>query len=189
MPLVTIDGNRDDNLVLFNHDGHVEREGGQASCSTCHHLNMPFDRSSSCGDCHQDMYEPTALFDHSAHVAKLEGNAGCAECHSETAPVKGIDSAAACADCHQEPAARMKVIPAAQPRWREAPGYMDAMHGACVTCHTLRAQMYPARFGELLYRCDACHNADNERALSRMAPARATADNSAGHRVATGGQK
>jgi Ni/Fe-hydrogenase subunit HybB-like protein len=190
MPLVTIDGNRDGNLVLFNHDGHVAREGGQGSCATCHHLNMPFDRSSSCSDCHQDMYEPTALFNHGAHVAKLEGNAGCAECHNEAAPIKSAETAAACTDCHQEPAARMKVIPAAQPRWRKAPGYMDAMHDACVTCHTMKAQMYPARFGELLYRCDACHNAENERAISGLAPARAIAEGSTGHqRAMTGGQR
>ena len=189
MPLVTIDGNRDGNLVLFNHDGHVEREGGQSSCSTCHHLNMPFDRSSSCADCHLDMYEPTALFDHSAHVAKLEGNAGCAECHNETAQIKSIDSAAACADCHREVAVASRVIPAAQPHWREAPGYMDAMHGACITCHTQRAQRHPELYGELLYRCDACHNADNERALSRMAPARVIADEAAAQRAMTGGQK
>jgi hypothetical protein len=189
IPLVTIDGNRDGTLVLFNHEGHISREGGQASCSTCHHLNMPFDRSTSCARCHSDMYEPTSLFSHTTHVAKLDGNAGCSNCHSEAAEVKSMETATACVDCHKQPAASLGIIPAAQPRWRDAPGYMDAMHGACIKCHTYRAQQQPDRYADLLFRCDTCHDTDNELVLSRMAPTRTTADTGTGQRAVTGGQK
>jgi hypothetical protein len=172
--LLTVDGNRDGPVVLFNHDGHIEREGGEGSCVQCHHLNLPFDRGTSCYECHRDMYEATPLFSHASHVEKLDGNAGCSECHSEELQVRSRESATACAECHSEPAGATSVIPAAQPRWRAAPGYMDAMHELCVTCHTERAELEPQRFGDLLDRCDACHNTDTEILLRRMAPARTT---------------
>jgi len=170
--LLTIDGNRDGPVVLFNHDGHVAREGDDASCAQCHHLNLPFDRGTSCYECHQDMYEPTTLFRHTSHVDKLSGNEGCSECHNEALPIKSRESATACAECHAAPAGATSVIPPAQPRWRDAPGYMDAMHGLCTTCHTERAEREPGRFGELLDRCDACHNADTEVLLRQLTPAR-----------------
>jgi Ni/Fe-hydrogenase subunit HybB-like protein len=190
IPLYTIDGNRDGTLVLFNHAGHIEREGNLASCAICHHLNMPFDRATSCTECHSDMYEPTSLFNHSAHVAKLDGNAGCSNCHSEEVQVKSMDTATACSRCHQQPAAPLRIIPPAQPRWRDAPGYMDAMHQACLKCHTYKAQQQPARYGGLLFRCDACHDTDTELVLSRMAPARtAAAESDARQAISTGGGK
>ena len=82
------------------------------------------------------------------------------------------DEGAVMIQCHLEPAGATSVIPAAQPRWRDAPGYMDAMHELCITCHAQRAQQEPERFGDLLDRCDACHNADNEWLLRRLTPAR-----------------
>ena len=189
IPLVTIDGNRNGTLVLFNHEGHIAREGNQASCSTCHHLNMPFDRATSCTQCHRDMYEPSSLFGHSTHVARLDGNAGCSNCHSEAAEVKSMETATACVECHKQPDVPTRIIPSAQPRWRDAPGYMDAMHGACIKCHTYRAQQDPVRYADLLYRCDACHNVNSEQLLSRMAPARVSVDSGTGSRSTTGGQR
>jgi hypothetical protein len=70
-PLLMIDGNRDGTLVLFDHESHAERMGGDRSCAVCHHLNLPLDRNTSCCECHRDMYEPTPLFDHASHVAKV----------------------------------------------------------------------------------------------------------------------
>ena len=171
--LLTIDGNRAGPVVLFNHDGHVEREGGRESCATCHHLNLPFDSSSSCSACHRDMYEATGLFHHETHVEKLGGTRGCAECHSQGAEIKDRESAAACAVCHTEPASGEAIVPAAEPRWRDAAGYMHAMHGLCIDCHALRAEEHPQRFGELLPRCDACHDTDTEARLQRLKPTRA----------------
>lgn len=172
--LLTIDGNRAGQAVLFNHDAHLEREGGTESCATCHHLDLPLDSSSSCYECHRDMYESTSLFDHPTHVTALGGNTGCTECHDAGNPTKGRESATACAECHAAPAGSSSVIPAPQPHWRDAPGYMDAMHGLCITCHTLRAAQEPERFGDLLDRCDACHDADTELLLRNLAPARSS---------------
>jgi hypothetical protein len=70
-PLLIIDGNRDGTLVLFDHDGHAARMGGESSCVMCHHLSLPLDQNSSCCECHRDMYEPTPLFDHASHVAQV----------------------------------------------------------------------------------------------------------------------
>ena len=172
VPLLTIDGNRDGTLVLFNHDGHVDREGGNDSCALCHHLNMPFDRNSSCFECHRDMYEPTSLFDHAEHVAKLDGVDGCTECHAEEATVKSYETATSCAECHESVVLATPIIAPPEDRWQDAVGYMDAMHNLCKTCHTQRAQQEPERFSDLLNRCDACHDADVDRDLSVFTPAR-----------------
>jgi len=174
VPLLTVDGNRAGPLVLFNHDGHIDREGGEVSCAGCHHLNLPFDRSTSCSECHRDMYEATPLFSHASHIDSLGEDQACAQCHSSTAPVKDLDSATECAACHVAPHAASRVLPVTPPRWGNAPGYMDAMHGLCVTCHTQRAELEPERFGDLLQRCDTCHNTDTELLLQRLAPSRTT---------------
>jgi hypothetical protein len=170
--LLTIDGNRDGPVVLFNHDGHMAREGGAESCATCHHLDLPFDHGTACSECHRDMYEPTPLFRHQAHIDKLGGNQGCVECHDPAAPVKELASATACAACHVPPAGGDAVLPAPPARWRSAPGYMDAMHGLCIGCHERRAQQQPLALGEALYRCDTCHDADTEGLLELRTPAR-----------------
>ena len=77
LPLLLIDGNRDGNLVLFDHDGHTAHLGEARSCVLCHHQNLPFDRNTSCFQCHRDMYETSDTFDHGSHVEQLGGNAGC----------------------------------------------------------------------------------------------------------------
>jgi hypothetical protein len=172
IPLLTIDGNRDGTLVLFNHEGHVEREGGNESCAVCHHLNMPYDRNSSCFECHRDMYEPTALFDHSGHVEKLDGVEGCVECHAEGETVKSYQTSTACTECHESAEVAIPLIPPPEAVWEDAVGYMDAMHNLCKTCHLQRAQQEPARFSDLLDRCDACHDADVDRGLLDFKPTR-----------------
>ena len=174
--LLTIDGNRAGPAVLFNHDGHIGREGGAESCATCHHLDLPFDRGTSCYECHRDMYEPTPLFDHTVHVAGLGGNVGCSECHDAEQPVKARESATACVECHALPAVSGAVIAPPEPRWRDATGYMDAMHELCINCHAQRAAQEPERFSDLLDRCDACHDADTQRLLRELAPARTVND-------------
>ncbi|MCK5651091.1 MAG: Ni/Fe-hydrogenase cytochrome b subunit [Gemmatimonadetes bacterium] len=176
VPLLTIDGNRDGTLVLFNHDGHVEREGGNDSCVLCHHLNLPFDRNSSCFECHRDMYEPTSVFDHARHVEELNGVGGCSECHSEEEAVKSYETATECVECHESPELALPIIAPPEPRWKDAVGYMDAMHNLCKTCHTQRAQQEPERFSDLLDRCDACHDADVDRDISVFTPARDRSD-------------
>ena len=150
VPFLAINGNRNETLVLFNHAGHVDREGGDDSCRLCHHLDLPYDRNSSCFECHRDMYEPTSLFDHTLHVRKLKGNEGCTECHSEESEVKSYETATACVECHRNPEGTSVIIKLPDPRWQDAPGYMDAMHGLCITCHEQKAREEPGRFADLL---------------------------------------
>ncbi|MFC1529361.1 cytochrome c3 family protein [Gemmatimonadota bacterium] len=172
IPLLAINGNRDSTLVLFNHVGHVDRQGGDDSCRLCHHLDLPYDRTSSCFECHRDMYEPIKLFDHTSHVRSLKGNEGCTECHPDGSEVKNYETATACVECHRNPEGTGTVIGLPDPRWKDAPGYMNAMHGLCVTCHERKAREEPGRFAKLLDRCDACHNADYGVMLDEMTPAR-----------------
>ena len=173
VPLITIDGNRDGTLVLFNHAGHVERTGGEKSCAVCHHLSMPFDHNTSCYECHRDMYEPTATFDHASHVHKLGGNSGCSRCHENYADVKSYETATACSECHKHQTVPKPIIETPNHRWRKAASYMDAMHGLCIKCHQKNV---PEPYSALLQRCDNCHDADSAVELSRMAPGRVIGD-------------
>ena len=63
---------------------------------------MPFDKNSSCFECHRDMYAATDLFDHRNHVEKLKGNDGCVRCHTDPGEVKNRDTALACVECHAD---------------------------------------------------------------------------------------
>ena len=156
--LLSIDGNRDGRLVLFPHDAHIAKLGEQNSCGKCHHQNMPFDKNSSCCECHRDMYIATDIFDHLFHVSKLEGNDGCADCHQDTRELKSRDTALACAECHEEmivadspvklPKGGMQGI---------AAGYMDAMHGLCITCHEQTLTESPREYGPDFAECAHCH--------------------------------
>ena len=61
--VMILDANRDGDVVLFDHDNHAERLGGDRSCETCHHLTKPLDENTSCFECHQDK-EGTFVFEH-----------------------------------------------------------------------------------------------------------------------------
>lgn len=166
---LTINGNRDEAMVVFDHMAHqqqvaqeITHDGGDCStcqsfvalateegddCRVCHHLSKPNDEVTPCSECHQDMHLPTSIFDHMLHQDALGGNAGCVECHvGEHMP----NTAKACQDCHETMA----------PQFGEtifnhiAPGYKDAMHGVCITCHEEEAKQQ-AR--PELARCPACH--------------------------------
>ena len=168
--LLTIDGNRDGRLVLFDHADHDRRLGGEDSCAKCHHLSMPLDRASSCHECHRDMYEPTSTFSHASHVRATEGNDGCVRCHDGTGAVKTFETATACVECHAGMVASGSTIDAPKDRWNEAIGYMDAMHGLCIPCHERTAADEAGDFPASLGECRTCHDADFPDQLNRMAP-------------------
>ncbi len=170
--LLLVDGDRDGNAVLFDHDAHIERTGGEQACGTCHHLNLPLERASRCAACHRDMFDSTGVFDHAAHVAALQGDDGCAQCHVPGVATKTYATATACSECHGGDAGESRIIPAADARWRPAPGYMDAMHGLCVKCHEDEVRNAPAEHPEHLARCETCHDADRRARLKELAPAR-----------------
>jgi hypothetical protein len=177
--LLTIDGNRDGTVVLFDHDDHADRLGADTSCGTCHHLNMPYDRSTSCFECHRDMYEPTSLFDHASHVHSVAQSNGCVECHASDRPIKSYETATACAECHESQSVRGPIIEPPGERWGDAVGYMDAMHGLCVTCHERNVQDSPERYSAELDECAYCHATDRGRQLLELTPRRSIADRAA----------
>lgn len=170
--LLLIDGNRNGDAVLFDHDDHAARLGGDASCALCHHLDPPLDRAGGCYECHRDMYDSTAVFDHESHVKAFDGNAGCRECHADSAAVKNYETATACVECHATPAAADPVIAAPHERWAAAAGYMGAMHGLCEKCHQRTLEAEPDRYAAGLDGCANCHDPDLAARLRRLAPAR-----------------
>jgi len=170
--LLMIDGNRNGDLVLFDHDGHKERLGDDTSCGMCHHLGMPFDRATGCFECHRDMYDSTSVFDHGSHVTALGGNAGCSECHSEEAEVKRYETATACMECHRHELSASLIIAPPQERWRAAPSYIDAMHHLCIACHHQKLEESPERHRTGFDQCIYCHDTDRRYQLLHLMPAR-----------------
>ncbi|NOZ23520.1 MAG: Ni/Fe-hydrogenase cytochrome b subunit [Planctomycetes bacterium] len=159
--VLVLDGNRNQRFVLFNHDAHVKREGDKKSCVLCHHMNMPEDRETACGECHCDMYSPTPLFNHDYHVQQLNGNEGCVECHKDPAAPKNRETATPCAECHKDlrVAGSRIAVPTDRSKQFLAVGYEQAMHGLCISCHKER---HPDVNGlpAVQTRCSFCHGHD-----------------------------
>jgi Ni/Fe-hydrogenase subunit HybB-like protein len=184
--VLLLDGNRDGDVVLFDHDDHAERLGGDRSCETCHHLTKPLDQNTSCAECHRDMYEPVSVFDHALHVHRLGGNQGCVDCHTGDTTVKSYETITECSDCHRNDIVQRAFIEAPPPHWGEAVGYMDAMHGLCVECHDREARLAPDQRPEGLDRCMTCHNVDWREDVERMQPRPRAAERVAGNAELSG---
>jgi len=97
---ILIDGDRRGRSVLFDHDGHRLRLGGEASCGRCHHRNLRLDRATPCSVCHADMYRCTDTFSHQDHVAALGANDSCGRCHEDPAVGKTRVTSTPCLECH-----------------------------------------------------------------------------------------
>jgi hypothetical protein len=161
--VLMIDGSRDGRYVLFDHDNHAELLGEpgdpSASCVQCHHMNKPFDQSTRCYECHSDMYVALDIFDHDLHMAELGGNSGCVECHKDPAIPKVRENATDCLECHKGMRPEGSRVSVTDPSKRyQASGYMDAMHGLCITCHE-EMQLTLAEPNENFARCTNCHRA------------------------------
>jgi Ni/Fe-hydrogenase subunit HybB-like protein len=135
---LVIDSRRDGMQVEFPHVEHQERLAGQQgdaaqACRVCHHLNLPDDEGTGCGKCHQDAYTARSIFNHNLHTQALEENASCQQCHVGE---HRAATAAPCVDCHAE----MVSAPNQESFSHLAPGYLDIMHGKCITCHTEQAE-------------------------------------------------
>jgi Ni/Fe-hydrogenase subunit HybB-like protein len=130
-----IDANRDGDYVLFDHEAHVAKQGGgEGSCVLCHHMQKPYEEVSECTGCHSDMYLAVDVFDHDIHVAKTNGNDGCIECHTDPAAAKVRESTKDCYECHKTMRLEGTLVDIAEAHWTTiAPGYMDAMHGVCIS--------------------------------------------------------
>jgi hypothetical protein len=143
-----IDGDRDGDLVIFDHEAHVDREKGhlnamdeEETCSRCHHMNVPQDEATSCSICHADMGKPTDIFDHDKHAQAAGGNAGCASCHEDLSVPKRRETAKGCFECHDGLVAEGAVFGPEGDDVLPAVGYVDAMHTMCVECHQERVEM------------------------------------------------
>lgn len=169
--LFMIDGNRNGDVVMFDHAAHFSRMEGADSCAACHHLNMPLDQNSSCSECHTDMYESTDVFSHDSHVSKLNGNEGCVKCHPDNSVAKTRETSTACLDCHADQVAAKTFVEKPEARWRQAVGYMDGMHKLCIECHKARLAENPDRHAANMVRCDGCHDVDYSARLAELIPA------------------
>ncbi|MGD2069540.1 MAG: Ni/Fe-hydrogenase cytochrome b subunit [Gemmatimonadota bacterium] len=170
--LFMLDGDRDGDLVLFDHEAHEERAGGETACGTCHHLDLPLDRSAPCTACHRDMYDSTSVFEHATHAEALGGNDGCVECHRGDSQVKSYETATPCVACHDEDVRESPVIAAPEERWRPAASYVEAMHGLCVECHEKEVAEAPGDHPADLADCATCHDADRRLEVERFEPSR-----------------
>jgi hypothetical protein len=133
--LMLIDGNRNGRLVPFPHDDHLDYLGEEDACGSCHHQNMPFDKNSSCVECHRDMFKETDIFSHASHVEKLGGNSACIFCHEAPDAIKTRDTATDCAACHGDMVVDSLIEAAEGGLKGYAASYKEAMHGLCVDCH------------------------------------------------------
>jgi len=169
LPAMWIDGDGNDNGVLFDHAGHTQRLGGNDACGKCHHLSLPGSTASACHSCHRDMYVPTSIFRHPLHVRRLGGNAGCQRCHADSSVAKTRETSTPCAQCHADSVHHESLIAPPAKRWRAASGYKDAMHGLCITCHANRVSQQPDRYPKTFLRCDACHHSGDDADSRRLA--------------------
>lgn len=154
-----LDGNRNGEFAVFDHDAHAERRGGAEACGDCHHLNRPADRETSCFECHRDQYLPTDIFRHQHHVEALGGNSGCAECHTDTSAARTRQNVTNCMECHRDMVAiGLDTLIAAPTEDSDfhAPSYMSAMHGLCKKCHDAEDEKAGVTV-PTLGLCGTCH--------------------------------
>ncbi len=155
-----IDGNRNGRLVLFDHEAHKKREGGEEGCGKCHHLDVPGDRWTACYLCHRDMDRPRSIFDHGLHEKRIAARLGlrgtlaenhtCTECHPPDL-VRARENTKRCVACHEKD---MRMPERTEGRPDLALSYRDALHERCVRCHEKQdPKAHPG-----LTECAACHS-------------------------------
>jgi len=132
-------------------DGHLigDRES-DPTCVRCHHMNLPRDANTGCATCHRDMYRPTDAFGHVWHSSRFGADLGCYECHARGEP-KVSENAPKCTKCHSDLVAEGSTI---EFHHYQAPGYVEAMHNLCITCHNAKAEINGQPD---LARCATCH--------------------------------
>jgi Ni/Fe-hydrogenase subunit HybB-like protein len=168
--VLKIDGNRDGDCVLFDHEMHIDEQGNRdESCVKCHHMKKPGEKVSMCVDCHKDMYLAVDIFDHETHAKKMGGNKGCAECHTDPAAQKTRATAKSCDSCHEDMRPSGTFVQIEKGRQSTmAPGYLDAMHGLCVSCHE-REKSKLEKPDENFARCANCHGNASRKPVDRLA--------------------
>jgi Ni/Fe-hydrogenase subunit HybB-like protein len=139
-----IDGNRNGMSTTFPHKKHHEEFQKvyeleeKDTCIKCHHLNLPNDKNTSCRRCHRDMEIETAMFRIENHLDRFKTEEDYQEFLARDLTDR-FDTFAACMKCHNE---NMNGLAAYDKKGfdHRAPGFKNAMHGSCLTCHRLREQ-------------------------------------------------
>ena len=125
---LTVNGNRNEESVLFNHTVHQDSIGKtRENCRTCHHMSLPNGGPSACASCHRAMVDSVCIFDHEYHQRVKGDTKSCRECHSENN--KSKENVKQCGECHKEYKDVTKLM---------AKGYLQAMHTRCQECHKKR---------------------------------------------------
>jgi len=164
-----IDGNRADEAVLFAHQDHVDREGGDESCASCHHMVRAGGQATSCASCHSDMWVATSIFNHDIHAERLESGDGCVTCHVTAEEPKNVEHAKPCLECHTGMVKAGSTVELKDPpKVGFAVGYANAFHTLCVDCHDVRAAD-PELNKPTLGQCASCHT-DEVSPLDPMSP-------------------
>ncbi len=163
---MTINGDRDETKVTFEHEEHIERRleiaqgDKEQACADCHHLNRPEDEATACAECHRDMSLATSIFDHTWHQQELGGNDSCTECHQGQHTAENTHP---CSECHDTMQTNRD---GSTPFTHLAPGYEDAMHNTCIACHKAEvAEEKPE-----LTQCPACHTFTPTEQAAAQAP-------------------
>jgi Ni/Fe-hydrogenase subunit HybB-like protein len=165
-----LDGNRNGEFAVFDHDAHAERRGGAEACADCHHLNRPADRETSCFECHRDQYLATDIFRHGLHIEAMGGNSGCSECHTDSAAQRTRENVTPCLDCHRDMVGVGKEALIEAPTRSSdfvAPAYLDAMHGLCKKCHDEEDRIAGVEV-PTLGLCGTCHTEPTDLKPKRM---------------------
>ena len=88
---------------------------------------------------------------------------------------KTYATATACDTCHVDMRVEGSLIQAQEgATWFRAPGYMEAMHGLCVTCHKKEEAEASERHAGLA-GCRACHQGSSEVEMEELTPRRPSA--------------
>ena len=156
---LVLDANRNGNEVIFPHEKHkvvfVEQFSLEkdATCAKCHHLAMPKDNNTVCRACHTDMEIPVAIFDAARHEERFENEEQRTKFEALNLESRE-QNFEACMICHE------KTMPGLTDYQRrgfshQAPGFVQAMHGNCMTCHRLVEKDPTDAFS--LGNCIGCH--------------------------------
>jgi len=157
--LIRIDSNNNGNFADFTHQKHIQtfmKEyslAEEATCEKCHHLSLPVKKEdigkkreyTNCRVCHKYMEVATLVCNFAAHnkYAKFDLS-------------NRKKDYRACVGCHRENMPGLKKYELTGFN-AYAPGFKQAMHGLCLTCHRLEEED-PA---DQLSRgnCLGCHRA------------------------------
>ncbi len=165
-----IDANRNGDYVDFGHKKHQEvfqekyLMGEKETCVKCHHLTLPKDNNTVCRACHNDMQLPMPMFHADRHEERFKDD-------DQRASFAAFDldrrkqNFEACMMCHEE--TMIGLIGYASKGFNQmAPGFTQAMHGNCMTCHRLEEKDPTDPFST--GNCLGCHRPQPKPAIAEL---------------------